>query len=205
MSLGLALVGLAALFYITTYNMFIQMLTQRLGGSIHDPLQLWEALQTIGLLPIRTRAWIFSKIVGLANPYARTIDFRITELRKGKACGVMKQSKINSNPFQRVHEAALITFGETVGSLAFLTLLNHTTDIAVLTNINADYVKVSRGLLTASSVIPPIKDREATELITHVLIKNASFETVAQLTLTWKVDLLGASHTHTIPAAIPSK
>lgn len=93
MSLGLALVGLAALFYITTYNMFIQMLTQRLGGSIHDPLQLWEALQTIGLLPIRTRAWIFSKIVGLANPYARTIDFRITELRKGKACGVMKVSQ----------------------------------------------------------------------------------------------------------------
>jgi hypothetical protein len=70
--------------------MFIQMLTQRLGGSIQDPLQLWEALNTIGLLPIRTRAWIFSKIVGLANPYARTIDFRITELRKGKACGVMK-------------------------------------------------------------------------------------------------------------------
>ncbi|KAK3843997.1 MAG: hypothetical protein J3R72DRAFT_419871 [Linnemannia gamsii] len=177
--------------------MFLQMMTQRLGGTIQDPLQLWEALNTIGLLPIRTRAWIFSKIVGFANPYSRTIDFRITELRKGKACGVMKQSKVNSNPFKRVHEAALITFGETVGSLAFLTLLNHTTDIAVLTNISADYVKVSKGLLTASSVIPPIKDREATELVTHVLIKNASFETVSQLTLTWKVDLRGSPSTAT--------
>ncbi|KAF9126107.1 hypothetical protein BGW39_006865 [Mortierella sp. 14UC] len=197
MSFGLALVGLAAIFYFTAYNMFLQMMTQRLGGSIQDPLQLWEALNTIGLLPIRTRAWIFSKIVGFANPYSRTIDFRITELRKGKACGVMKQSKVNSNSFQRVHEAALITFGETVGSLAFLTLLNHTTDIAVLTNISADYVKVSRGLLTASSVIPPIKDRDATELVTQVLIKNASFETVSQLTLTWKVDLSGSSATST--------
>ncbi|KAF9919679.1 hypothetical protein FBU30_010667 [Linnemannia zychae] len=187
------LLGLAVIFYFATYNMFVKMITQRLGGSIQDPLQLWEALNTVGLLPIRIRAWIFSTIVGLANPYTSTIDFRITELRKGKACGVMKQSKINSNPFQRVHEAALITFGETVGSLALLTLLNHTTDMAVLTNISADYVKISRGLLTASSVIPPIKDREAKELVTHVLIKNASFETVSQLTLTWKVDFQGSS------------
>ncbi|KAF9086183.1 hypothetical protein BGX29_008947 [Mortierella sp. GBA35] len=199
MSFGLVLVGLAATFYFTAYSMFIRMITQRLGDSIQNPLQLWEALNTIGLLPIRTRAWIFSTIVGLANPYSSTIDFRITELRKGKACGVMKQSKINSNPFKRVHEAALITFGETVGSLAFLTLLNHTTDIAVLTNISADYVKVSRGLLTASSVIPPIKDMDATELVTHVLIKNASFETVSQLTLTWKIDLQGRSTMTTIP------
>jgi len=59
-------------------------------GSLRDPLQIWDALNNVGLLPIRLRAWIFSTVVGFANPYSKSINFRITELRKGKACGVMK-------------------------------------------------------------------------------------------------------------------
>ncbi len=59
-------------------------------GSLRDPLQIWDGLNNVGLLPIRLRAWIFSTIVGFANPYSRSINYRITELRKGKSCGVMK-------------------------------------------------------------------------------------------------------------------
>jgi hypothetical protein len=74
----------------------------------------------------------------------------------------------------------------------FFSFLLH--DPEFLTNIcffilQQQYIKVSRGLLTASSIVTPIKDREATEIVTHVLIKNASFDTVSKLTLTWKVDL----------------
>ncbi|KAF9186904.1 hypothetical protein BGZ51_001694 [Haplosporangium sp. Z 767] len=184
----LALYGLSALLILTSLSMFANMITQRLG-TLRDPMQIWDALNTLGLLPIRVRAWIFSSIVGMANPYAKTINFRITELRKGRACGVMKETKEVSNPFRCVHAAALVTFGETVGGLALLTLLGKK-DRAILTNINVEYVKVSRGLLTASSVVTPIKDRDATEIKTYVLVKNASFETVSKLTLTWKVDLL---------------
>jgi hypothetical protein len=43
--------------------------------------------------------------------------------------------------------------------------------------------------LTASSVLQPLKDRDIKELVNEVLIKNAAFETVAKLTLTWRVDL----------------
>ncbi|KAF9581661.1 hypothetical protein BGW38_001242 [Lunasporangiospora selenospora] len=157
-------------------------------AALRNPLQVWDALNNIGLLPIRIRAWIFSTLVGFANPYTRSINFRITELRKGKACGVMKTKKI-SNPFRCVHAAALITFGETVGALAVFSLLGKK-DRAILTNINAEYIKVSRGLLTASSVVDPIKDRESKELVNTVLIKNAAFETVAVLTLTWRTDLM---------------
>lgn len=59
-------------------------------SALRDPLKIWDALNNVGILPIRMRAWIFSTIVGVANPYSRSINFRITELRKGKACGVMK-------------------------------------------------------------------------------------------------------------------
>ncbi|KAF9965537.1 hypothetical protein BGZ70_004643 [Mortierella alpina] len=138
--MSLALVGLAAILIVTSINVFTNMMSEKLG-TLRDPMEIWEALNTGGLLPIRLKAWIFSTIVGYAIPYSRTINFRITELRKGRAYGVMK------------------------------------------------YVKISRGLLTASSIVPPIKDREATEAVTFVLIKNASFETVSKLTLTWKLDL----------------
>ncbi|KAG0202271.1 hypothetical protein BGX28_005156 [Mortierella sp. GBA30] len=182
------------------FGVAVSLITKKLG-SLRDPLQIWDALNNIGLLPIRLRAWIFSTIVGFANPYSRSINYRITELRKGKACGVMKarqdrdtmsslviETKKISNPFRCVHAGALITFGETVGGLAVFTLLGKK-DRAILTNINAEYIKVARGLLTASSIIQPIKDREITELVNEVLIKNAAFETVAKLTLTWRVDL----------------
>ncbi|ORZ26978.1 hypothetical protein BCR41DRAFT_367962 [Lobosporangium transversale] len=185
--MSIALLGLAACMVLTSLAMLKNMLTQKLG-SLRDPLQVYNTLQSIDVLPLRMRGWIFSTIVGFANPYARTINFRITELRKGKACGVMKETKTISNPFRCVHAAALITFGETVGGLALFTLLGKK-DRAILTNITAEYIKVSRGLLTASSIVTPIKDRDATEITTHVLIKDASFETVSKLTLTWKVDL----------------
>ncbi|KAF9437386.1 hypothetical protein BGZ76_000921 [Entomortierella beljakovae] len=179
--LGLAFIVLVGLAYF--HSVFIKKL-----GALRDPLQVWETLNGIGLLPMRMRGWIFSTIVGFANPYSRSINFRITELRKGKACGVMKETKKISNPFRCVHAAALITFGETVGGLAVFTLLGKK-DRAILTSINAEYVKVSRGLLTATSLVQPIKDKDVTELVNEVLIKNATFETVAKLTLTWKLDL----------------
>ncbi|KAI1319546.1 hypothetical protein EDD11_003816 [Mortierella claussenii] len=188
--MSIALLGLAsALVVISLLAMLTSLLTQKLG-ALRDPLQVWNTLQSIDVLPIRMRGWMFSRMVGLANPYSQTINFRITELRKGKACGVMKETKSISNPFRCVHAAALITFGETVGSLALFTLLAKN-DRAILINITAEYVKVSRGLLTASSIVCPalVKDRDVKELTTHVLIKNASFETVSTLTLTWKVDL----------------
>jgi len=67
----------------------VSIISKKLG-ALRDPLQIWEALNNVGLLPIRARAWIFSTVVGIANPYSKSINFRITELRKGKSCGVMK-------------------------------------------------------------------------------------------------------------------
>ncbi|KAG0301240.1 hypothetical protein BGZ98_008526 [Dissophora globulifera] len=132
----------AALLFIVVLGLAVaaSSLSKKLG-ALRDPLQVWDALNNVGLLPIRMRGWIFSTVVGIANPYSRSINFRITELRKGKACGVMK------------------------------------------------YIKVARGLLTASSIVEPIKDRSAKEFVNEVLIKNAAFETVAKLTLTWNLDL----------------
>jgi hypothetical protein len=76
-------------FLVICVAVAVSMVAKKLS-ALRDPLQIWDALNNIGILPIRMRAWIFSTIVGFANPYSRSINFRITELRKGKACGVMK-------------------------------------------------------------------------------------------------------------------
>jgi len=74
---------------VYSFSVVSNLITTKLG-TIRDPLQAWEILNNVGLLPIRLRAWIFSTLVGIANPYSRSINFRITELRKGKACGVLR-------------------------------------------------------------------------------------------------------------------
>lgn len=55
-----------------------------------------------------------------------------------------------SNPFRCVHAAALITFGETVGTLALYTLLGKH-DRAILTNISAEVSVSDRNCLLVPS------------------------------------------------------
>ncbi|KAG0001381.1 hypothetical protein BGZ80_006194, partial [Entomortierella chlamydospora] len=92
------------------------------------------------------------------------------------------------NPFRCVHAAALVLFGETVGGLALFTRLGKK-DRAILTNISAEYIKVSRGHLTATSVVPDFHDSDPEFVVTEVVIQNANSETVAKLSLTWKTDI----------------
>ncbi|KAG0000046.1 60S acidic ribosomal protein P2 [Entomortierella chlamydospora] len=52
-----------------------------------------------------------------------------------------------------------------------------------------EYIKVSRGHLTATSVVPDFHDSDPEFVVTEVVIQNANSETVAKLSLTWKTDI----------------
>ncbi|GJJ70532.1 hypothetical protein EMPS_02881 [Entomortierella parvispora] len=205
---------------------FIAVVLVKHTATLRDPLVVWDRIQGFEYLPVRIRAWLFSYALGIANPYSRSINCRFTE-----------ETKQVSNPFRSVHAGALVTFGETVGALALFTLLGKK-DRAILTNIQVEYVRVARGLLTASatvseealrkSCISPLaqeleadlakekasssnsgstvnKDTSTTTpgigsvtggratgnnlFVTDVLIRNANFDIVAKLALTWKTDL----------------
>ncbi|KAF9380372.1 hypothetical protein CPB97_008384 [Podila verticillata] len=163
--------------------------TRKRISQNRDPILVWTFLNSaLDFLPIRLRAWLFSLAVGFANPYSRSIHYRITEVEKGKVCGVMKETPEISNTLRCVHAAALITFGETVGTLTVLTWLGKK-DRVILTNISCEYIKVARGYLTATSLVPDFKEAHATDLTTEVTIKNQAFDTVSKLTLTWELDL----------------
>lgn len=77
-----------------SFSVVSNLITTKLS-AIRDPLEAWEILNNVDLLPIRLRARIFSTLVGIANPYSRSINFRITELRKGKACGVLRVNYVD--------------------------------------------------------------------------------------------------------------
>ncbi|KAF9417572.1 hypothetical protein BGZ94_009946 [Podila epigama] len=56
-----------------------------------DPIMVWKFLNSaLDFLPVRLRAWLYSIAVGFANPYSRSIHYRITEVEKGHVRGVMK-------------------------------------------------------------------------------------------------------------------
>ncbi|KAF9322408.1 hypothetical protein BG006_002418 [Podila minutissima] len=178
--------GLVVLY--TALHILWRYIRRRISQN-RDPILVWQFLNSaLDFLPIRLRAWLFSLAVGFANPYSRSIHYRITEVEKGKVCGVMKETPETSNTLKCVHAAALITFGETVGTLTVLTWLGEK-DRVILTNINCEYIKVARGYLTATSLVPDFKETHATDLTTEVVIKNQAFDTVSKLILTWKVDL----------------
>ncbi|KAG0328880.1 hypothetical protein BGZ99_004192 [Dissophora globulifera] len=157
-------------------------------SSLRDPLAVWYFVHGLDLLPLRMRSWLYATVIGFVNPYSRSVNFRITEIEKGRACGAMRATRGVSNPLRCVHAGALVTFGEIVGGLALFTYLGKK-DRAILTNINAEYIKIARGCLTASSIVPDFTEALEDKVVTTVIIMNASFDTVSRLTLTWKVDI----------------
>ncbi|KAF9402049.1 hypothetical protein BGX21_011408 [Mortierella sp. AD011] len=115
--------------------------TKKLTSS-RDPLVVWNTLQGVKFMPSQMSSWLFYVAIGIANPYSRSINYRVTELEKGKVVGTLQEVKEIRNPFRCVHAAALVLFGETVGGLALFTRLGKK-DRAILTNINAEVFKPS--------------------------------------------------------------
>ncbi|KAG9073142.1 hypothetical protein KI688_000929 [Linnemannia hyalina] len=112
-------------------------------------MSLFYLLCALTAIPFGT----FAVNIGLAihqsslsfnSPFLSAIDYRVTELSKGKA---------------------------------------------VLTT---KYFKKAWGMLTATSVIPKIKDYTIKDLNAEVLVTNEQMETVAKMTITFRVDYRSA-------------
>ncbi|KAF9341612.1 hypothetical protein BGZ91_005773 [Linnemannia elongata] len=93
----------------------------------------------------------------------------------------------NSNLYGTVHAGAMVTFAETTGALALFSTFKPK-DRALATNLNIQYFKKASGMLTATSVVPEIKDFTIKDLNTEVLVTNEQMETVAKMIVTFRVD-----------------
>ncbi|KAI8063913.1 hypothetical protein BC940DRAFT_306681 [Gongronella butleri] len=155
--------------------------------NVRQPLTVWEQLGKPVIKPIRP--WVYSLLLGKIDPYASSIDMRVSSLSRGYCTAVMRDRHGNRNPFKSIHATAMATFAETVGGLALMSQFKRQ-DRAILVSLSAQYEKKARGLLTASSSYVLAKDMTgAHEITTTVIIKDRRLDTVATVSLGWTLDL----------------
>ncbi|CAG8539997.1 7506_t:CDS:2 [Scutellospora calospora] len=151
-------------------------------AMIRDPLQAWNELNK----PIirHFRPLIYSYFLEFKNPFVKCIHMRITNLEKGTCSGVLKEQRRIHNPFNSIHAAALCTFAETIGGLAVLSKITKQ-HRAIVTRINMEYFKKSRGLITGTSTFNPGELNGIQECET--ILKDQSEDIVAKATVFWNI------------------
>lgn len=97
--------------------------------------------------------WFFSRIVGFLIPYTGTINPIVKEIGPGFAQVLLKDKRRLRNHLSSVHALALANLGELTTGLALHFSLT-ASDRAILTKLQAQYFKKSRGTITAKARVP---------------------------------------------------
>ncbi|CAO3620961.1 unnamed protein product [Mucor hiemalis] len=174
---------LSGLTFVTFAYIIYIMITLRHG---RHPLMIWEKL---GKPVVKIfRPWTFSKLLNNSDPYASSIDMRVSTFSRGFCTAIMRDHHSTHNTQKGIHATALATFAETTGGLALLSNLRKK-DRAILVSIKMEYKKKARGLLTASSdyTLPSDLEDGSHEIKTEVVVKDRMLDTVAVGHLVWTV------------------
>ncbi|CAO3598738.1 unnamed protein product [Absidia cylindrospora] len=152
-----------------------------------QPLVVWEKLNKPLITLFRPK--LFAYLLSGVNPYAGSVDLRISTFSKGFCTGIMRDRHRNRNSYKSIHATALATLAETIGELALLSTLG-TKDSAILISMTMDFKKKAKGLLTASSELTSFlgnDDEESIATKTVVVIKDRLLDTVAVAHFEWDV------------------
>ncbi|KAG0736558.1 hypothetical protein G6F16_008153 [Rhizopus arrhizus] len=150
------------------------------------PLLIWDKL---GKPVVKLfRPWTFSYLLSQSDPYARSIDMRISTFSKGFCTAILRDRRRTHDSQQGIHNTAIATFAETVGGLTLMSNLKKK-DRAILKNIKIEYKKKARGLLTAGSdyTLPSNLGEGNHDIQNEVVVKDRMLDTVAIVYLTWAV------------------
>ncbi|KAI7895495.1 uncharacterized protein EV154DRAFT_495113 [Mucor mucedo] len=150
------------------------------------PLMIWEKL---GKPVVKIfRPWTFARLLNNSDPYASSIDMRVSTFSRGFCTAIMRDHSSTHDAQKGIHATALATFAETTGGLALMSNLKKK-DRAILVSIKMEYKKKARGLLTASSdyTLPSDLEEGRHEIKTQVVVKDRMLDTVAIAYLLWSV------------------
>ncbi|KAI8097858.1 uncharacterized protein B0P05DRAFT_94591 [Gilbertella persicaria] len=171
---------------VLTFSYIVYILITLKDGR--HPLVIWEKL---GKPVVKIfRPWTFARLLNNSDPYASSIDMRVSTFSRGFCTAIMRDHHSTHHTQKGIHPTALATFAETIGGLALLSNLRKK-DKAILTSIKMEYKKKARGLLTASSdyTLPSDLAEGRHDIITQVVVKDRMLDTVAIGYLVWCVEI----------------
>lgn len=146
-----------------------------------DLKKLWNRLHT---LP--GGKFLFSKIVGFQIPYTGSIRPHIEKFDDGQSEVRIRDRRAIRNHLQCVHAIALANVGELCSGIAVWSRLPDNARM-ILTRLEIEYSKKSRGTLVAMATCPPILSNDVADFPIDVLVKDSADTTTAKLRVTWRV------------------
>jgi acyl-coenzyme A thioesterase PaaI-like protein len=138
------------------------------------------------LSPLPGGSWLFSRLLGLMNPYSGAVGARVVRLEPGYAQLVLKDRRAIRNHLDSVHAIAIANVAEMASGLAMLAALPEGAR-GIPVAIRIEYFKKARGLLTAEARLTlPDVSVDGTHDFTST-VKDAAGDDVARATVTWKL------------------
>lgn len=129
--------------------------------------------------------WFFSRVVGFLIPYTGSISPNIAKLAPGFAEVFIKDKRKNRNHLRCIHALALGNLGELTTGLALHYTLQGNKR-AILTNLNVQFFKKSRGVITARAIIDRTDDVLG-PIVVEANLFDRQGDVVAKVQATWLV------------------
>lgn len=128
--------------------------------------------------------WLFSRLFGLAVPYAGSVRPRIRVLEPGRAVISMGDRRGVRNHLASIHAIALTNLAEMTTGLALGFGLPEGMR-TILVRVECEFLKKARGTITAASDAPVFAEVVEKEVVVESVLADASGTIVARARAVW--------------------
>lgn len=130
---------------------------------------------------------LFNFLFARAVPYSGSIKSEVTRLEPGFVLVELKDRKRVRNHLNSIHAIALANLGELASGLAMIAALPPNT-LAIVVNLEIEYLKKARGLLVAEGTAsPPEVITESINSIALAEIKDTEGDVVSLVKVHWRL------------------
>ena len=144
-------------------------------------LSLWGRLS-----PLPGGTWMFSRLVGFTIPYTGSVGAHVVHLEPGHSRIRLADRRKVRNHLRSVHAIALANVAELSTGLAVMSGMP-TGYNGILVNLNVEYTKKARGVLTVECQCTVPKFDEKSEITVESVIKDESGDVVTTASVRWLI------------------